>query len=87
MKHASYFGGGDHLALINGRLEASDVFNGDAVRLARLQVLVESGEDLIVEDLELADAVDQALDGDVSHRLVLAVNSLNAKDVVAGRNI
>ena len=59
------------------------MFDGHAVGFTRLQELVKRGEDLVVEDLELADAVDQALDRDVGHRLVLAVHSLNAQDVVA----
>ena len=78
MEHGPDLGSGDHLTLIDRRLETPDVLHGDAVCLARLEILVQGGEDLVVEDLELADAVDQALDWDVGYRLVLAVNSLNA---------
>ena len=78
MEHGPDLGSGDHLTLIDRRLETPDVLHGDAVRLARLEILVQGGEDLVVEDLKLADAVDQALDWDVGYRLVLAVNSLNA---------
>ena len=84
MKHSADFGRGHHLALVDRRLKTSDVFDGDAVGLARPQELVESGKNLIIENLEFADAVDQPLDRDVGHRLILAVNSLNAEDVVAG---
>ena len=84
MEHAADFGGCHHLTLVNRRLEASDMLHRHAVRFARLQVFVESGEDLIVEDLEFADSVDQSLDRDVGYSLVFAVDSLNAKDVVAG---
>ena len=52
MEHAADFGGCHHLTLVNRRLEASDMLHRHAVRFARLQVFVESGEDLIVEDLD-----------------------------------
>ena len=43
--------------LVYRRLKAADVFDGGAVCLHSLHVLVEDGEDLIVEDLVLPDAV------------------------------
>lgn len=44
-------------------LEAADVFYSGAVRLHGLHVLVEDGEDLVVEDLVLPDAVGHLLQG------------------------
>ena len=49
--------------LVYGGLEAPDVFHGEVVSVAGLEVLVENGKDLVVEDLELTDAVDHLLEG------------------------
>ena len=46
---------------VHGRLEAAHVLDGQIVRVARLEVLVEHGEDLIVQYLELAHAVHHSL--------------------------
>lgn len=42
-------------------LEASDVFHRHVLSVSRLQVLVQDGENLVVEDLEFADSVDHLL--------------------------
>lgn len=42
-------------------LEASDVFHRHVLSVSRLQVLVQDGENLVVEDLEFADSVDHFL--------------------------
>jgi len=49
--------------LVYRRLEAANVLHGGTVRLHRLHVLVEDGEDLVVEDLVLPDAVRHLLQG------------------------
>lgn len=48
-------GGGQRL--VYRRLEATNMLHRGTVRLHRLHVLVEDGEDLVVEDLVLPDAV------------------------------
>lgn len=48
-------GGGQRL--VYRRLEATNMLHRGTVRLYRLHVLVEDGEDLVVEDLVLPDAV------------------------------
>lgn len=47
--------------LVDGWLEASDVLHWQVLPISRLQVLVQDGKDLIVEDLELADSVHHLL--------------------------
>lgn len=42
---------------MDGRLEAPDVFHRHVLPVPGFQVLVQDGEDLVVQDLELADAV------------------------------
>lgn len=46
---------------MDGRLEAADVFHRHVLPVAGLQVLVQDGEDLVVEDLELPDSVHHLL--------------------------
>ena len=69
--------------MIDRRLEASDVFDGQIVRVARLHVFVQGSEDLSVEDLELADSVDHPLERNRLDNLVSTVDSLNSQDVIA----
>lgn len=47
--------------LVDGWLEASDVFHRQVLPISGLQVLVQNGKDLIVEDLEFADSVHHLL--------------------------
>lgn len=47
--------------LVYRRLEASHVFNRHVLSISRLQVLVQDGKNLVVEDLEFADPVDHFL--------------------------
>ena len=49
--------------VVHGGLEAPHVFHGKVVRVTRLQVLVQHGKDLVVENLELAHTVHHALQG------------------------
>lgn len=49
--------------LVYRRLETANVLDCRTVRLNSLHVLVEDGEDLIVEDLVLSDAVGHFLQG------------------------
>ena len=53
---------------MDGWREAADVLHGHALRVAGLHVLVEHGEDLVVEDLKLADAVHHLLQGLANRR-------------------
>lgn len=48
---------GGSQGLVYRGLETADVLHGGAVRLHGLHVLVEDGEDLVVKDLVLPDAV------------------------------
>jgi len=52
-------GGGQ--GLVDGRLEAAHMLHWQAVRVTRLQVLVQCGKYLVVEDLELPDPVNHLL--------------------------
>lgn len=47
--------------LVYRRLEASHVLDRHVLAVARLHVLVQDGEDLVVEDLESADSVHHLL--------------------------
>lgn len=42
---------------MDGGLEAAHVLHGHALPIARLQVLVQDGDDLVIEDLELANSL------------------------------
>lgn len=70
--------------MVNGRLEAADVFNwlGIHITRARLKVLVEGGKDLRVKHLEATNPVYQPFQGDTLDHFVLVVNSLDAQDMV-----
>ena len=46
---------------VHGRLEAAHVFHGKVVCVARFQVFVQDGEDLVVENLELANSIHHSL--------------------------
>ena len=54
---------GGSQGLVYRRLEAANVLHGGTVRLHRFHVLVEDGEDLVVEDLVLPNAVGHLLQG------------------------
>lgn len=43
------------------RLEAADVFHRHVLSISGLQVLVQDGKDLVVEDLEFTDSVNHLL--------------------------
>lgn len=43
------------------RLEAADMFHRHVLSISGLQVLVQDGKDLIVEDLEFTDSVNHLL--------------------------
>lgn len=47
--------------LVDRRLEASHVLHWHVLPVAGLQVLVQDGKDLVVEDLEFADSVHHLL--------------------------
>ena len=57
------FSTGGSQGLVYRRLEAADMLHSGTVCLHRLHVLVEDGENLIVEDLVLPDAVRHLLQG------------------------
>lgn len=54
---------GGSQGLVYRRLETANVLHSGTVRLHRLHVLVEDGEDLVVEDLVLPNAVGHLLQG------------------------
>lgn len=47
--------------LMNGRLEASDMFHRCAFAIPRFQIFVQYGNDFIIQDLELADSFNHFL--------------------------
>lgn len=47
--------------LVDWRLEAAHVFHRHVLAVARLQVLVQDGKDLVVEHLEFTDSVHHLL--------------------------
>lgn len=47
--------------LMNGRLEAPDMFYWCALTISRFQILVQYSNDLIIQDLELADSFNHFL--------------------------
>lgn len=47
--------------LMDGWLEAAHVLHRGALPVTRLQVLVQDGDDLVVEDLELANPLNHLL--------------------------
>lgn len=49
--------------LVDGRLETAYVLHGHVLPVSGLQVLVQDGEDFIVQDLEPPDSVHHLLQG------------------------
>lgn len=47
--------------LVDRGLEAAHVLHGRALSIARLQVLVQHGDDLVIKNLELADSLHHLL--------------------------
>merc|ERR1719209_265571 len=72
-------------ALVDWRLEAPHMLNRHVLSLAVacLQIFVQRGKNLAVENLEPSDAVNHALQLDPLDVLVFAVHSLHPEDVVA----
>jgi len=71
--------------LVNGWLKAPDVFHWHVLCLAvaGLQVLVQGGEYLRVQNLKTTDAVHHALQLDPLDVVILAVHPLDPEDVIA----
>lgn len=71
--------------LVDWRLEAPHMFHRHVLRLAEgsLQIFVESGEYLTVQNLESSDSVNHSLQLNSFDIFVLAVHSLNPEDVIA----
>lgn len=60
--------------LVDRRLEAADVFHRHVLSVSGLQVLVQDGEDLVVEDLEFADSLDHLLQGLQGNKVTMWCN-------------
>lgn len=59
------------------------MFHWHVLSVSRLQVLVQDGKNLVVEDLEFADSVHHLLQGHTLDDLILAVVLLHLEKVIA----
>lgn len=69
--------------LVDGRLEASHMLHWCALAVARLQVLIQDGDDLVIENLELANSLHHLLQRHIFNNLIFAIMFLDFKEMVA----